>query len=342
LLAAQIFLARTLATRGRLRQAAAQFQALLLQSAGGEIPILALAHYDLSTIYYEWDQLPQAAEHLQRGLELSVRSGNVEFQNAGHILRAFLALAQGNPDEALQAVEHSHALAREYSPATRARSAACHAHLALALSDLEAAADWAGQAPADVDAHSFYRFLNLSRARLLIAQGQKRAAAAELQACYDRASRAGWGCAVIAVRILQTLASDTPENALVFLSDALHQAQSEGFIRAFAEAGAGLAPHLKEAARRGVLPDYVGRILAAIGNALPPAAPDQTNLVEPLSERELEVLRLVAAGLSNREIAARLVISLGTAKTHIHNLCGKLGTRNRTEAAMLAKDLRLV
>jgi ATP/maltotriose-dependent transcriptional regulator MalT len=68
---------------------------------------------------------------------------------------------------------------------------------------------------------------------------------------------------------------------------------------------------------------------------------DQKSLVEPLSDRELEVLQLVSEGLSNREIAEKLIISTGTAKTHVHNLCGKLGVRNRTEAAMKAKELDL-
>jgi ATP/maltotriose-dependent transcriptional regulator MalT len=66
------------------------------------------------------------------------------------------------------------------------------------------------------------------------------------------------------------------------------------------------------------------------------------SLIEPLSERELEVLRLLTAGMSNREIADKLIISTGTAKSHIHNLCGKMGVRNRTEAAMRAKELGLV
>jgi len=65
-------------------------------------------------------------------------------------------------------------------------------------------------------------------------------------------------------------------------------------------------------------------------------------LAEPLSEREIEVLRLVTVGMSNREIAQKLIISAGTAKTHIHNLCGKLGVHNRTEAAMRARELGLV
>ncbi len=69
---------------------------------------------------------------------------------------------------------------------------------------------------------------------------------------------------------------------------------------------------------------------------------DQSPLVEALSKREIEVLKLVASGLSNREIAEQLIISPGTAKSHVHNLCGKLGVRNRTEASMKGKELGLV
>ena len=84
--------------------------------------------------------------------------------------------------------------------------------------------------------------------------------------------------------------------------------------------------------------EYIAQILRAYGETTQATLP----LVEPLSERELEVLKLLTAGYSNREIAETLVISTGTAKTHVHNLCGKLGVRNRTEAAMKAKELGLV
>ena len=115
-----------------------------------------------------------------------------------------------------------------------------------------------------------------------------------------------------------------------------------GFIRSFVEAGDNLIPLLREAIRRDVAPDYTARILAAMAENGDKTPAGQASLVEPLSEREIEVLRLVTAGLSNREIASQLFISTGTAKTHIHNLCGKLGVRNRTEAAMKAKELNLV
>ena len=128
------------------------------------------------------------------------------------------------------------------------------------------------------------------------------------------------------------------EMALEILAEGLKLSQPEGFIRSYVDAGAGLIPLLRESARRGIMPDYVGQILNAYDDGKKASLP----LVEPLSERELEVLRLVTAGMSNREIAEKLFISTGTAKTHVHNICGKLGVRNRTEAAMRAKELNMV
>lgn len=344
-LTAQVFLARTLAARGKLRQAEAMCRKIIQE--GGNVPILALAYYDLYTIYYEWNDLQKAEEHLQHGMELSLRSGNMEFQNAGHIYQALLRLAQGDPAGALAAVEQSHALARDLAPAVRARSAACHVRLALALGDLETAQRWGEQLAGNADAHSFYRFLGLARPLLLIAMGEKAAAAGQLAACYATASHAGWGYAAIAVRVLQSLAAPNPEAAVEFLSDALKLAQPEGYLRTFVEAGEPLILLLQEAARRGVHPEYVGQILAAREGerrtrSHRPIFPANAALVEPLSGRELEVLRLVTAGLSNREIAAQLFISPGTAKTHIHNIFGKLGARNRMETVIKAKELGLV
>ncbi len=90
-------------------------------------------------------------------------------------------------------------------------------------------------------------------------------------------------------------------------------------------------------------PSVAAKVVAEFSrvSSLVPAIQPET-LADPLSEREIEVLRLVTAGLSNREIAARLYISLGTAKSHVHNLCGQLGVRNRTEAVMRARELGLM
>ena len=114
-----------------------------------------------------------------------------------------------------------------------------------------------------------------------------------------------------------------------------------GFIRTFIEGGERLIPILQESARIGIAPNYVGQILRVMNEGSKTSA-EPSGLAEPLSEREMEVLRLIVAGLSNREIATQLVVSLGTAKTHIHNIYGKLEVSNRAQAIACAREYKLV
>ncbi len=340
LLTARIFLARVAAVRGQLRQAAASLEQVL--QTGGKIPILCLAHFDLATLYYEWNDLNRAEQHLELGEALSLRSGNVEFQQSGCLLRAILAYARGDEPNTLAALAEARTLAREFPAAVRSRVAAFGVQVALARRDERELADWELLAEVEADAHSFYRFLGLTRPRVLIAKDQKQQAACLLQEQFAAASKSGWGYGMVAVRILQCLAAGNRLDALAHLRSALEMAVGEKFIRSFVDSGSAILPYLQEAARDGIHPIYVGQILAAMGSAARLVVQEPEALVEKLSERELEVLRLVTAGLSNREIAQNLVISPGTAKTHIHHVCGKLGVRNRTEAAMRAKELGLV
>jgi LuxR family maltose regulon positive regulatory protein len=201
--------------------------------------------------------------------------------------------------------------------------------------------EFGDQLNAKLDSHSFYRFLGVTKARLKIAQNQMEAARNYLVELQNMALEGGWGYGLIAVRILQTLAADDTISAMEYLASALEMAAPEGYIQIFVEGGRKLIPHLQEAARQGIEPEYVGRILGVLGGTTSGAG-DQASLVESLSNRELEVLRLVTAGLTNRQIAEKLVISTGTVKTHVHNICGKLGVRNRTEAATRASELGLV
>jgi len=129
--------------------------------------------------------------------------------------------------------------------------------------------------------------------------------------------------------------------ALVLLERALHRAEPEGYLRLFADLGLPMGRLLQMARARGMRLEYVDRLLAAFGQP-GLTQPGAAALPEPLTERELEVLRLLAAGLTNREIAARLVVSAETVKKHCGNIYSKLGARNRTEAVARARALDLL
>jgi LuxR family maltose regulon positive regulatory protein len=339
---AQIFQARALAVRGRLRDAAALLRQVI--QTVDPIPSLALAYLDLGALHYEWNDLEECARNLDQAVKISERYLNHEFLAPSLMMIARLRLACGDSTGALEALQKAHHLIDAGNvPASFAkRIAAAQIQVALAQDDLEEAESWAGQLAKDADCHSFHRYINLTQAHLLLAQNKPTAAYAHLAGCYDQALQAGWGYGAIAARVLQSLSAPDPEEAFELLAGTLRKAQPEGYRRTFADAGPTLAPLLHEAARRGIEPAYVGEILAVLSAAPAKTPMDQSALVEPLSERELEVLRLVAAGLSNRQIAEELTISLGTAKTHVHNICGKLGAGNRTEAAVQAKNLALI
>lgn len=129
--------------------------------------------------------------------------------------------------------------------------------------------------------------------------------------------------------------------ALSALERALRLAEPEGYIRLFADLGQTMVRLLQEARARAVLPDYAATILRSVGAALAPEAAGR-DVPEPLSPRELEALRLIAAGLTNREIAQALVVSPETVKKHALSIYGKLGVGNRTEAAARARELGLL
>jgi len=142
---------------------------------------------------------------------------------------------------------------------------------------------------------------------------------------------------VIEILVLQAMAhqaQNKPDSALKCLKQALTLAEPEGYVRVFADEGAPMAALLRRAAAQGVSPAYVGQLLAAMGPPRP-----ATPLVEPLSARELEVLRLIVAGLSNKEIAAQLYLAVGTVKKHINNIYGKLGVSRRAQAIAKAREL---
>jgi LuxR family maltose regulon positive regulatory protein len=130
--------------------------------------------------------------------------------------------------------------------------------------------------------------------------------------------------------------------AMIAFERSLRLAEPEGYVRLFIDYGHPVVQLLHEAGRRNILPDYVAQLLVAAGNGSFGAIPRGPTLAEPLSDREQDVLSLMAAGLTNREIADTLSIAAETVKKHTSSIYGKLGVANRTEAAAKARDLALL
>jgi LuxR family maltose regulon positive regulatory protein len=161
----------------------------------------------------------------------------------------------------------------------------------------------------------------------------------------------GWADERLKVMVLQAVALQAhgdKDKAVHLLLDALALAVPGGFIRLFVDEGPPMAHLLSEAAALGMMPDYTGKLLAVLKadaqqrahtSSLPPPA---QLLLEPLSPRELEVLHLMAAGLSNQEMCERLFLALSTVKGHNRTIFGKLQVQRRTEAVARARELGLV
>ena len=348
-LMALAFLSAIQVSRGHLHRAAeVARQALQL---GRGLPALASVHSLLSALCYEWNDLDAAVEHVQQAIELSQRGGHLEVIQTAYRGLAWIRQAQGDAAAANAALQTSDYLLREANapPIARAGNATVHVTLALAQGDVAAAAHWVDQITTDSAADASAMLYGFAHARLLIAQNEKAAAAELLAKLHAAVVQMGRQSAVIEARMLQALAAPTTTDALAFLSEALALTEAEGYIRTFIDEGEPMAVLLREAAAKGIAPDYVGRLLSAFdgkaekhpGIARTPDR-DAGPLVEPLSERELEVLRLMAAGLSNHEIADKLIISTGTVKSHVHSILGKLDARDRTQAVLKAQELKLV
>jgi LuxR family maltose regulon positive regulatory protein len=222
----------------------------------------------------------------------------------------------------------------------KTRSLDFRVQVALWAGDLDLAKRTAAELTMEAEAHSFYRFLWFTSAKIALKEGHLAKARDLLQKKAEEARAHGWVYGLVASLAYLATALEEHDQALATLCEALELAQSQKLIRSFVEVGNSLVPYLREAARFGIAPEYIGQILTAL--------PDQQSLnplisgaTERLSEREQEVLHLIVAGLSNREIAHHLVISLGTAKTHIHNIYGKLEVRNRAQAIARAREIEL-
>jgi LuxR family maltose regulon positive regulatory protein len=342
--AALVFQSRTEAARGRLRAAATIGRRIIAE--GPELPVTSLAHIDLAKTLYEWNDLEPAAEHLEQGLSLAQRSSISEYQVTGYMLLGLVRQVQGHQVAAREARAQAWTVAEraDVSLTARAQALAYEILVLLAAGEVEEAAALVDRLPsADHPEPAPTMLLTLlARARLLLAQGELAAAADVLAAQRALVKRSGWTSALIQTLALQALAARTRDEQAALLGGALAAAAQEGYVRSLLDGGAPMQQLLWELAAIGRLPAYGERLLGLIGTPMSGEPTADAGAAAGLTERELEVLRLLAAGRTNREIAQALYISINTVKSHLKNVYAKLEVGNRRQAVSRATHLHLI
>jgi LuxR family transcriptional regulator, maltose regulon positive regulatory protein len=345
--------------RGRLRKADHVLQRTLrfaVERGGDSLPATGEAYVAVGKLLYEWDELETAARRLKEGIRLAERMGQFDTLVEGYVTLSRLEVAQDNTERALESAREANSLAqRSGAGEAIVEAAAWNARLHLTRNDSTAAVlelERIAGVPA-VSVSMVRESAQIARARLTVARGEHEEALRLLEGLRQSTEAAGRTGKLIEILTLQAVAlweRNRREQAVGSLTRALALAEPEGYVRTLVDEGAKVGELLSailEARQRGH-PDatrtparYLTKLLAihAQESATPGAG---ERLSEPLSERELEVLALVASGNSNLEIASSLFVSLSTVKTHINNLYRKLGARSRTQAIARARDLDLI
>jgi LuxR family maltose regulon positive regulatory protein len=303
----------------------------------------------LGALHHEANELEQAWECLERGMALSEQlamDGPITYSLS---FAAPTLHALGKADEALEALRKAHQHASRSGLADADWCLALEANVRLNQGDVAAVERWAREAGVSTGETLQYLRIGLYTvyARLLLLQERVSEVRGWLEHLEGFARERGLIRWSITIHVLQALAADREGDARA-TGDALRQAvrvaAPEGYIRAFVDEGPrvrALLPSVRQEA-----PRFVDRVLRAGTEGMQTRAPGteaaEQVLFEPLSERELEVLSLIADGLTNREIAERLFIAVGTVKRHINNLYGKMQVRRRTEAVARGREIGLL
>jgi len=347
--------------QGRLRLAAETSRKAIrlgTEWGGGEpLPATSYAHICLAQILYQWNEIEEAIHYVNRAIELG-RQG-VQLTIAVMAVPGLAPLTEltGQTTALSDALDELEGVAAASRSVIMARvTGAWRARLALARGDMSEALQWAAarekpKTDSDEGLEFSLEFEYLMVARLKIARGQLHGVPAILDRVRRRAEAEGRMGSVIEILVLlaTTLrAQGRTDEAITTLQRALSLAEPEGYIRVFVDAGEPMAELLRSALSRQILPDYVSGLLASFGTAtgragaVPFSGPRLRPAMEPITGRELEVLRLLAAGASNKQIAGELVLVTGTVKAHLLNIYRKLDAHNRTQAVARARELNLL
>ncbi len=345
--------------QGRLRQAEETFQEVLplgpttdRQWLSGEI---GLAHLGLGELAYQWNRLAEANQHLQTGCE-HIQAGNPLLLPSAYALWAFIMQIQGETDAACDRMTQAVNMARQSNITWMASDiTAAQARLALMQGDREMTGRWADTCALDVGDGLGINHLSeyATLARVRTAQGNSTAALDLLGWLLNFVTSLALTWRRLEVLLLQSLAYQAQGDSVqarAVLAQAVALAAPEGAMRLFLDEGKPMAQLLgRVQVADADLANYVARLRHDfVGDDTrqadihpPPTQPLQP-LLDPLSEREIAVLRLLAADLSSPEIAAELTIAVSTVRSHMKNIYSKLGVHSRYEAVLRAQELHLL
>ena len=351
--ALQVFAANDLAMTywlaARLAQAKQTYETLLAEIPAAQHTSLAaldLIYIGLGQLAWEANRLTEAQAYLEQALALCQMTapwGPVS--RVAYTTMAQIKQAQGDWKTAQTWLERAMESARQGQALTSLvytgmQVTRCY----LWQGEVTKAASWVQlhlQMESTGRPRYQYHRAQVLYGRYLWLQSQLAKAETLLFACRTEAETYGWLRSLVEINNLLALIHQTkqqPEPALHYLEPALNTAVNAPFIRIFVNEGAPMAQLLRQALSAGLLPAYVGQLQAAFMPAVVTTQP----LLDPLTKRELEVLQLVANGLSNPEIANQLILATGTVAKYTNNIFSKLGVRNRTEAANRAKTLGIL
>jgi LuxR family maltose regulon positive regulatory protein len=335
-------------TCGNLHKAAEHYR----QAIGTleNFPYIAAAHNGLAYLLYEWNDLEQAEYHLGRAIELARKVGSVSSLEWSYYEMARIRLIKGDDIGFSEYLTEADRIVKDNrSPQLKAVQAANHVRIAILRNDMTDIAN--RESPLnEYSKHlqPFTSFLSYIPVRVTVARGHKAEAGEQLQTMYRNAAAASAGNVMIVARLYEALVAADENTAVTLLGEALTMAEPQGYVRTFVDEGRRLVPLLQQSALRGITPEYAGRLLDIIKEENPlrmkmESGQPTANVVPGLlSERETDVLREAAAGLSNREIADKLIISPNTLKTHLRHIYDKLNVDDRARAIARAKELRLL
>lgn len=341
--------------QGRLRAAERTYERGLRRAADtGEPALRGLAdmHTGLAEVALQRNDLAEAHRHLDHVAELGDAAGLPQNPYRSRVARALVAEADGNTTEAIRLLDEAERLYEgDFFPEVRPVSAVRARVLIRAGRTAEARA-WAAERGLSIDDELSYlrEYEHVTLARALLREvevGGRSGDVVGVVRFVDRlldaaeaGGRTGSAIELLGLRARGLRARGDRAGAAGAIARALSLAEPEGYVRVFVDQGEALLPLLREAAKSGSAAGYAARLVAAIGDRLP--GPADARPTDALSERELDVLRLLASDLSGPEIASQLFVSLNTMRTHTKSIFGKLGVNSRRAAVRRAAELGLL